>query len=330
MPYAACLPASVPPASVFALGSLARAAAALIGVAVLAAAGGCDQPAPTPIPPPDRPATGPATEPSPPVIDSAALKPDDPTPAAPHYLVGRVLGADGKPVALDGVRMEVQVNGFLADSLASITETVEVNRDGTYVKKLRKGTYRQPTARIEFPFRRATYRLPLVPVRGVSGQQESADGIVQDFVWRLTGPRPGVRAEKNRPDTWLGGSAVLEYHSLRPDVGRVVRPAPAGTKVVITLTPTGPLADGSAGKPIQVTRTYNPTDTALNDALVVDLPLAHYQIAAEEQFPDGRRQPMLLGQRNGAWADQTAGTFAPDLPRSGLGQVAIVLTRRER
>ena len=315
--------------------------AAAVAAVLLALAAGCDRQTATPIPPPDRPATAPAAEPPPPKIDPAALKPTDPTPATPGYLVGRVLGADGKSVALPGVRIEVQVGGFLASNLASVTETFEAGPDGVYVKKLRPGTYRQPTARIEFPFRDKTYRLPLVPVRGGQsgsgggsggggGQQESADGLVQDFAWRLSGPRPGVMFDKQRPDTWIGGAAAIEYHSYREDLRRVIRPAPAGTKLVLTLAPQGPLADGSAGKPIVVTRAYNTTDTAVDDARVVDVPLAYYEINGEEHFPDGRKQPLLLMQPDRRWGDKVAGTFAADLPNAALRPVGIVISRRER
>lgn len=275
--------------------------------------------------------TAPAEKPLP-VIDAATLKPDEPTPVHPGFATGRVLGADGKPIALPDVRIEIVHVGLLDDGRDSKTTSAVEARpaDGVYVARLKPGTYLQPTGRIEFSFNRNRYRLPLSLRPPEAKRQDAADGVMQDFVWKLDGNRPGEKGDKTRPESWIGGSISPEYQSYRRDLNRTLRPPPVGTKVVFALVPTTPLADGSKGAPRTAIRTYNPTFTGLNDPMIVDLPLAFWEVQGEEIYPDGGRQPVLFLQQDGTWKDRVTGTFEADLARSALKPVSITFTRKDQ
>lgn len=281
-----------------------------------------------------EPATVPATapaEPETPKIDVAKLKPGDPTPAFPGFATGRVVNVEGKPITQDGIRLEVILGGLLDETQGRVTLPVEPGPDGVYIKPLKPGTYLLPTARIEFPFNGKQYRLPLSTHGPALRRQEASEGVVQDFIWKLSGPRPGQKGDKGRPDTWIGGTIYPEYRSYRQDLGRVIKSPPAGTKVEFTLNPKSPLADGSLDKPRVAIRLYNPTQVALHDPAIVDLPLAMWEVRGEEVFPDGTRRPVqFLQSDNRTWGDSVTGTFEADLAESALRPVHITFTRREQ
>ena len=305
--------------------ALSFASAVLVSIAI-----GCDDRAPINSVPPPVAATLPAEKPLP-TIDQTTLKAEDPTPAHPGFATGRVFGADGKPITLPGVRIEVIQTGLLDDSVNSkVTVPVEARSDGVYIGRLRPGTYQQPTARIEFAFNKNQYRLPLTIRPPEARRQDASEGVAQDFIWKLEGPKPGDKGEKNRPESWIGGSIYPEYRSFRTDLRRVVQSPPPGTKILFTLIPKSPLADGSEGKTRTAIRTYNATNTSLNDGVIVDLPLAFWEVRGEEMFPDGKRSGLLFLQSDGAWGDSVTGTFEADLAQSSLKGVKVLFTRREQ
>lgn len=307
------------------------ARAVLLSVWAAVAAGGCDDP-PRRSPPPDtRPAT-PAEKPMEP-IDFDALAATDPTPARPGYLVGRVLGADGKPIRTSGgtggVRVEVTAAGVREDA-QNVTVRFDVGPDGTFAKKLEPGTYTSITARIEFTFEDHAYRLPLPPANGSESRQETAFGVAQDFAFKLTGVRPGQRADPERPEVWIGGTINAHYIGVDPIQRRTLRSAPQGTLVRFTLTPQGTLADGSRVPPIVLDRRYDTSGSALDRPLLTDLPLARYRMAGVEQRPDGsRRSVLFLQPDNQTWAETVEGTFSADLSRALLEPQMIHFMRQD-
>jgi len=288
---------------------------------------GCEEP---PRPSPEVPvvATAPA-EAAMPTIDVSSLTLKDPTPAFPGFATGRVMDEQGKPIAVEGVRISVMQTGLLDETQAKVEIPVEPNESGVYVARLKPGTYLQPKARIEFTFNGNRYRLPLSPHGGMHKRQEASEGVVQDFVWKLEGPRPGETADKSRPETFIGGTITPEFRSFRSDLKRVIKSPPHGTKVQLTLIPKSPLADGSSGQARVVNRLYNPTQTALIDAPILDLPLAMWEVRGEEIFPDNTRSPLLFLNTDNSWRETVSGTFSADLAASALKPVLITFTRKE-
>lgn len=308
-----------------------------IGVVSLSLAGvllvlGCDdsgtKPQPVPVPT-SGPAKTAESEPPIPVVNTAALKMSDATPVQPWFAVGRVMMPDGKPISRPGVRIDIEVTGMQDETSRSATDRVEPQPGGLYLKRLKAGSYRPPTGRVEFPFNDKTYRLPLTPARDVGAYQDAREGVSQDFVWRLSGLRQGSTKDLTKPDCWIGGSIYAEYVGFRNDLGRNTHLAAPGTRVVFTLTPRGPLADGTEGQPIVIDRAYDATLTSLDNPVLPDLPLAFWQVSAVEKTPDGHTEKLLFQQVDHKWADQVEGTFEPDLSRAGLKQATIRFARRD-
>jgi hypothetical protein len=89
---------------------------------------------------------------------------------------------------------------------------------------------------------------------------------------------------------------------------------PEGTRIQLTLTPQGPLLDGSAGRPLnwnlQVRNTgRNAFETTLND-----IPLGAYTASARVTTPDGNTFAPELSARI-VLVNGMSGTFATDSER---------------
>lgn len=298
-----------------------------IACSALAALIGCNDPAVKY--PSEAPATTQTSEAEMPRLPS--LKPEEPTPAIPGFAVGRVFGFDGKPITLADARIEIIAGGILDDgSNMRVNTPILVGRDGSYMERLKPGAYMQPTGRIEFTFKNRQYRLPLTPRPPEAKRQDSAAGLAQDFIWKLEGPRPGDKGDRNRPETWIGGTINPIYQTYRDDLKRPVKSPPPGSKVVFTLLPKSPLADGSEGKPRTATRHYNPTTTGLTDAPIVDVPLAYWEVRGEEILPDGSKSSLLFTVDGRSWQESVAGSFQADLNESALKPVEIYFTRKDQ
>ena len=300
---------------------------------VLAASGasvvlsaGCDQGAPVSPdigPPSSAPSTAPATEPT----SQPAVGADGQTLPIPGYAVGRVMGADGKPITLKGARIELRFLG------SSEPETrMEVGPDGFYKKELKSGRYLMPAGRIEFPFGDRTYSLPLTPTRPDDPAIGDAhEGIVRDFVWKLTGardlPREAAKPDPRDPAAWIGGTVYASYDSLPQ--GRPIAPPPTDTLAIFTFTPRGALADGSTTKPIVVERGFDISRSQLEVPQISDLPLAWWTVTAIEKLPDGRTTAMEFRQPDGTWKPSIEGTFDHDLQKDLLKPIEIQFTRKQ-
>lgn len=108
------------------------------------------------------------------------------------------------------------------------------------------------------------------------------DGAVRNFRWTLSGPVP----DSDSSTTFFG--AEVRVMTAAVDDGEQLVPL-AESRVEFTLTPTGPLIDGSAGKTI--TRT-----TRAGENMLYDIPLGHYAVTAVEIGAGGARRPLLVGR----------------------------------
>jgi len=167
-----------------------------------------------------------------------------------------------------------------------------VNADGTFRQKLPDGIYHMPYGWLTVPFEGKNYELWLEPTNP-TGDRESAGGIVQDFVWKLTGPKPDVNADVNNHTHWYGISFTCRFSTYREDLKKAPTPLPEGTKLIFTLKPLSKLVDGSEAKTLTVERDWRPKDITPNDNLN-DLPPANYEITGVAKLPDGSSKPILL------------------------------------
>jgi hypothetical protein len=291
----------------------ALAMACMAGATWLATAG-CENPPPQPdTPPATRPA---ATRP--------AAKTGD---AEPNIASGRVLGGDGKPINLAGRRAVITVSGSADGVTRQFRATAD--NDGRYSVKLDPGPYEWPRGFIEFSFRENQYRMPLTPLRTPRESFAMAhEGIQMDFAWKLSGTRPGISEGIDNADARIGGTIFPEFQLVRPDQNRTVPAPPLGTVVVFTLTPKGPLADGSEGKPTDYTLAFDDTRISLKPSTISDVPLGYYEIRGIERLPDGRTGKLLFAQSDGTWAETVEGTFQPDFKLGLLRRIGIRFTRK--
>jgi hypothetical protein len=211
---------------------------------------------------------------------------------------GKVTGEDGKPISAPGATVMVTIDGVGAKSAERINYNAGVKPDGTYSQKLADGSYHSE-ATLELTWNGKVYHIRLHPVQNNRVDQESTAGIQQDFVWKLTGPRP------NGNGTY-GPNFHLLYEFYRDDLKKSVPPPPPGTKFVFTLTPKGPRIDGAPTQPI----TFERTPDKLDDQK--DIPVAIYTVTGTEVAPDGTKKPLVV--RNPGltkYADSCETTFEP-------------------
>lgn len=188
-----------------------------------------------------------------------------------HVVKGRVVDSTGKPLA--GAQV-VADNQLLYDSnLVGMT-----GADGTYRLELgRAATTWNVSAQFQRQYNGQTYTFNLHPSDPSSFATNA--GAIRDFAWRLTGPRPDGGT--------YGGQVLFRLTvDVDPEDPNTLL---ARENVELTLTPDGPLIDGSPGAPL----TARGTDSGDGFGLQ-DVALGRYTVTAR-YAPQGRAaRPMVL------------------------------------
>ena len=208
----------------------------------------------------------------------------------PHYIIGRVIFEDGRPVP----NFVVKATGFNGkfDVLLNVSETATSfgeakGSNGVYAMQVAarpmtsqgKLDYNEDalicsvTARTTLHYNGTTYGIELHPLDGVQNGTGSHDfrgqmrrGVVRDFVMKMTGIKPGFkaveypdhgvdRAGSNSRGAYYGGGLSIDCsNGTTPNdvVGRtsVLKAFPKGSTITLTLNPTQALLDGSPGRTI--------------------------------------------------------------------------------
>jgi len=211
--------------------------------------------------------------------------------AEASQFTGRITNVDGSPITLPGVEFEININGVTAVG-ENNNFRPPVGPDGTFKLKLPQGLFYPPYGTITFPFEGKKYIAELDPVNPYKGTREGAPGIAQNFVWRISGPRPtALNPDINNATHWYGLTMPTNYAPYRDDTQQSTKPLPDGTKIVWTFKPTSKLIDGSDGKPMTIERKYSAMSSLDS---VNDLPPANYEFSAVAIFPDGSTKPALV------------------------------------
>ncbi len=252
---------------------------ALLLAAALAVSAGCDR------------KTEPVAAPTGGVPAAAAAPAAAPVVEAGHF-TGRVTRVDGSPIAVPGAEYRITIAGVTAVG-ENNTFNPQVGPDGTFKLRLPQGLFKPAYGTITVPFEGKKYSLWLDPVDPVKGTRESAPGIAQNFVWRLTGPKPDVlNPDPNNATHWFGSTIPLIATTFRNDIGQNAKPLADGSKIVWTLRPTSKLIDGSEGKPLTIEWKWRAGGSGY-DALN-NLPAANYEVSAVATLPDGSTKTLLL------------------------------------
>ncbi len=256
--------------------------------------------------------------------DSPPRSPDTSTPTTPNpppssttpkagTLKGTIRDERGNPIAVPGVKYYVSISGVSEKSGERVSYNPPVKADGTYSATLVAGTYHSVSARIEITFNKSSYRFDLDPVQDNTADRESKDGIVQDFVWKLSGPHFRY-AQNPNPSTftnWYGGSVNVRLTGWRNDLNKGVEKPPVGTKYVFTFTPMSKLVDGSEGKVVTFERTY--TDRGeLDNGLLPSVPIGIYRFTGVEIAPGGAERGLIFETSYAKFEPQAVVDFPAD------------------
>ena len=214
-----------------------------------------------------------------------------PAKAEANQFMGRISNVDGSPITLSGVEFEISING-----VTSVGENNNfrppVSPDGTFKLSLPQGLFYPPYGTITFPFEGKNYIADLDPVNPYKGTRDGTPGIVQNFVWRITGPKPSaLNPDVNNATHWYGITLPVNAATYRDDTQQSVKPLPDGTKLVWTFTPTSKLIDGSEGKPVTIERKWSAMSYLES---INDLPPANYEFSVVAILPDGMSKPALV------------------------------------
>lgn len=231
----------------------------------------------------------PRRDPTPPAGSAPATAPAPAatTRAEPNVISGRVTTASGDPLAGAQIRIVGYTGGA---TLGQEIETVATDGDGRYRYAVARGLY-EVLGQAALDFDGQTYTFDLDPVDRRCDQRMSDDGIVQDLVLNLAGPRACVIDDPGDNYALFHGAAIQLFDRLERD------PVPDAV-VEYILEPIGPLADGSAGRSLAMERTIEALHTSagpIEDTWILhDIPLGIYRVSASLQEPDGAVTPLLV------------------------------------
>jgi hypothetical protein len=206
--------------------------------------------------------------------------PGEPGGVEAYIMKGQVTDAHGVPLA--GVEVFAD-NTLLYDS--NLLASTDAN--GTYRIDLSAFTTTwHAGATLNATFEGQTYAYSLEP--SDDSVFAGVDGAIRNFTWKLTGAQPGGG---------YYGSVVYVYGDFATTDFLV-------DDVELTLTPEGPLIDGSAGQSI--------VQQPLGGE-IVDVPIGRYTVTGRYLEPSGSVRPLLIASEGGSdFAASKSVTFSND------------------
>lgn len=217
--------------------------------------------------------------------------------ASANYAVGKITFPDGKPITGEVLDYQLSISG-VSEAAERVSYSPAVT-NGTYKQKLAGGQYVFNPAKIKVRYGQADFVLPLEPVgANWNKNRDAADGITQDFVWKVTGRAEtyGANPDPNNATHWYGMSLGMRFATYREDKKTSAVAPPEGSKLTFTLTPTGKGIDGSELKPVVFERDWRPKDVTTNDDLN-DFTPGNYEITGVCTLPDGSTKPIVFQGR---------------------------------
>lgn len=259
--------------------AVAVAAAAFLGAS-------CERTNNTNAPGADVAATPGADDPAP----AAAAKGGLPAPTTPKagMVQGWVADTVGAPLA--GAVVHIFGTTMAGESTRF---EVTADADGRFRQRVPEGIY---GVRAEHVVVRNGKNFPVAlhPVDNITARQhDSAEGIAKDFVWKISGLRPGAipgePATHNEPGKYYGGSLQVSVEPERSDAGE---PFPAGATIRAQLTPVGPLFDGRPGETVSFSRTFDDRVRSTAYWYPCDIPLGRYALQLTLETPGQPPRPL--------------------------------------
>jgi hypothetical protein len=209
----------------------------------------------------------------------------------PGVVSGTIYDAHGRPFRIPGARVVVHIWGAGAGG-DRVGFDIPMDASGHYESRVPHGLYGFH-ARAWLPLNGETVCVDLEPLDGRPTQTalDSTPGLVRDFGLRLSGPVAG--GDPRTIQGYYGGSLTVTDGAnwKSPVFGAMSRRYPAGTKVVVSLQPTGPAIDGSTPPPVRYE--YDVQKIQSGDHKV-NIVLAAYRASAVLVTPDGHQRPLLV------------------------------------
>lgn len=221
--------------------------------------------------------------------------PAKPVKVESNVISGRVTMGDGKPLRGEIKDVSISIYG-VSEAAEKVNYSPAVKPDGTYRQKVAGGQYAFNTCRITVLFNNTEFAFPLEPVGNLwNKNRDGEEGIVQDFVWKPTGPTPYGQSNGLNPANathWYGMSIDLRADGWRNDINKAPTMIPDGTKLTFSLKPTGKTIDAQTIEAITVERTHS--SDVLHDPDINDIPIAPYELTGTATLPDGTVKPLLI------------------------------------
>jgi len=215
----------------------------------------------------------------------------------PGQVTGIVLDTRNEPVVGAAVLLESRL--FRASYLRGTT-----GKDGSYRIKAQPGAW-DAKASITRNYHGKTYTLNLQPD---NTDTFSDEGAVRNFVWKLEGRTPGNEYG------YYGGFIQL---SLGIDFDGGLE------DITLTLTPDGPLIDGSTGKTLHLRLGDH---YWVDPYQIEDIPIGRYTVEATLRNGDGERPPKIQDwHTKGAFQRPFQLDFMPKSPLGVDNSASIVI-----
>jgi hypothetical protein len=231
------------------------------------------------------------------------------TTAKPGHASGHILGPDGKPLSLKGATVRVRVSGLSAAG-QNTGVSPPVDEQGAWDVELPPGNF-SASASLEYDWKGKRYFYPLHPLQDDKVSRSSAAGFVMDFQWRIQGVRAGHTEDPTNHTHWHGSTLSMNFSFYREDLKKAVKQPPSGTKAIFTVTPTGPLIDGTEGKTLTFERPYDNLLPGLTNNNCCDIPVGTYRLTAVEVSRDGKTSPLLIQKAYAEFGDSLELTIGP-------------------
>lgn len=237
-----------------------------------------------------------------------------PTKAKSGYVQGRVTDSAGQP--LSGVMIHIYGTTFAG---ANTRFERPAGADGRFSQRVPDGIY---GVRAEYVLEGETnYTFALHPIDGITARQhDSEEGIGKDFVWLISGLRPGATPGEpdthNEPNKYYGGSLQVSAHV---ESSSTTPPFPDGSTLIAELTPRGPLLDGRPAQPLTFRRTFGPSVRSTDYWYPSDIPLGRYTLRLSLESPGQPAKPLTLKQSLDFNGDFKPAVDVDVLPSSSTG-----------
>jgi hypothetical protein len=206
----------------------------------------------------------------------------------PGYLRGYVKNSAGKPLA--GAKVMALTSAF--GGFGSGT-TGETNEQGYYEIKLPSGVARYWCAGYAVTYHGVRIASTLRPADGKMSDFDSKQGAVKNWVFLPYGIVDEATVSDNPKYSggYFGASFTVGYWVDDPDPSRhLAGGVSVGDMIEITLTPQGPLIDGSTGRTIII---RNKVESAFSGFQVNNVPVGRYSISAK-LTRDGKTENLRL------------------------------------